>query len=380
VLQGAGAIVDTASSHRQAVSRMLLHQYTAVFASAVLHGASSCALIEDCRRLGQSSPFVLLCDNPYFERPTDAPDELLMGVLSKPLDATELLELAVRAVAVGKQRRPPSIAPATDSQCGLALVLDDNPGDAELARLALIAMGYDPGSIVEARRVQDALELVGQRHFALAVVDLSLPDATGLDVIRQLYASNPNLPIVVASGASRDVCEQALACGAQEIASKDCLMQELPSAVKRALLRKSADHDVRYRATHDSMTALYNRAHFTEVLDRAVARMRRHSSGCAVIYIDLDGFKPINDQYGHAAGDEALKTIGTRLVQTLRDCDSAARLGGDEFAVLVEDVYDRAAVRPVAQRILRALAEPISLTNGQQVRVAGSLGIALCPT
>ena len=137
-------------------------------------------------------------------------------------------------------------------------------------------------------------------------------------------------------------------------------MQELPSAIKRALLRKSADHDVRYRATHDAMTSLYNRAHFTEVLDRAVARMRRHSTSCAVIYIDLDGFKPINDKYGHASGDEALKAIGTRLLQSLRDCDSAARLGGDEFAVLVEDVYDRAAVRPVAQRILRALAEPIS--------------------
>jgi diguanylate cyclase (GGDEF)-like protein len=379
VLQGAGAIVDTASSHRQAVSRMLLHQYTAVFTATVLHGASSTSLIEDCRRLGQSSPFVLLSDDPYFERSPEAPDDLLMGVLSKPLDETELLELAMRAIAVGKQRRPPSIAPPNDSQRGLALVLDDNPGDVEFARIVLEGMGYEPGSIIEARRVQDALELVGQRHFAVAVVDLSLPDASGLDVIRQLYTSNPHLPIVVASGASRDVCEQALACGAQEIASKDSLMQELPGAIKRALLRKSADHDVRYRATHDAMTSLYNRAHFTEVLDRAVARMRRHSTSCAVIYIDLDGFKPINDTYGHSIGDEALKAIGTRLIQSLRDCDSAARLGGDEFAVLVEDVYDRAAVRPVAQRILRTLAEPIILSNGHSVRVSGSLGVAMCP-
>lgn len=380
VLQGAGAIVDTASSHRQAVSRMLQHQYTAVFCASTLHGASASELVEDCQRLGQRSPFVLLTDSAYYQRDSSFPDDVLMGVLSKPLDADGLLELAARAVAVGKQRRPPSIAPAADSQRGLALVLDDAPGDAALVRLALEGLGYEPASIVEARRVQEALELVGQRHFSLAVVDLSLPDATGLDVIRQLYASNPNLPIVVASGASRDVCEQALACGAQEIASKDYLMQELPGAVKRALLRKSADHAVRYRATHDAMTTLYNRAHFIEMLERAVARMRRHATGCAVIYIDLDGFKPINDRFGHAAGDEALKTVAMRLMQSLRDCDSAARLGGDEFAVLIEDVYDRAALRPIAQRILRTLAEPIPLSNGQQARVAGSLGIALCPT
>jgi diguanylate cyclase (GGDEF)-like protein len=379
-LHGAGAVVDTASTERQALGRMMQQQYSVVVCSTSLPGSRAFELVREAKRLGSQALFVLLDEDPHFERVSEQVDEAIVGVLRKPVIALELVELVRRASAVASKRRPPSIAPGPGHTTpGPVLILEDNPGDTELIRTCLQEMGYDPRAVTTARRVKQALELLGQRHFVLAIVDMNLPDATGLDVVRQVYACDSNLAIVVASGGPMDLTEQALACGAQEVASKAGLFDELPAAITRGLLRKAADRDVRYRATHDSMTGLFNRTRFIDALERAVARARRKSSTCAVVYIDLDGFKPINDRHGHAAGDTALKVVASRLSQAIRETDSAARLGGDEFSILVEDVNDGAGVRPLAQRILRVLAEPIALGDGTDVRIAGSLGIAMFP-
>jgi diguanylate cyclase (GGDEF)-like protein len=379
-LHGAGAVVDTASTERQALGRMMQQQYSVVVCSTSLPGTRAFELVREAKRLGSQALFVLLDEDPHFERSSEQVDDAIVGVLRKPVIAHELVELVQRASAVASKRRPSSIAPSPGhSTPGPVLILEDNPGDTELIRTCLESMGYDLRAVTTARRVKQALELLGQRHFVLAIVDMNLPDATGLDVVRQVYACDSNLAIVVASGGPMDLTEQALACGAQEVASKAGLFEELPAAITRGLLRKAADRDVRYRATHDSMTGLFNRARFIDALERAVARARRKSNICAVVYMDLDGFKPINDRHGHASGDTALKVVASRLSQAIRETDSAARLGGDEFAVLVEDIGDGAGVRPLAQRILRVLVEPIALADGTEVRVSGSIGIALFP-
>ncbi len=133
---------------------------------------------------------------------------------------------------------------------------------------------------------------------------------------------------------------------------------------------------------HDALTGLPNRRVFAEVLDKAVAKAKRGASTHAVLIIDLDQFKPVNDLYGHAAGDTVLCKVANRLKDLLRSEDTVARLGGDEFAVILEcppfaDASQKAAIR-FSERAIEAIAQPIS-HDGRQVDVGASIGIAICP-
>jgi diguanylate cyclase (GGDEF)-like protein len=130
------------------------------------------------------------------------------------------------------------------------------------------------------------------------------------------------------------------------------------------------------RALRDSLTQLANAESFFEQAHRARARARRRRERFAVLYIDLDGFKQVNDVLGHSAGDQVLVSVGDRLRVSLRDSDIAARLGGDEFAVLLEDVPTRDAGEAVASRVLHALGEPFIL-KGRSVSISASGGLAV---
>jgi len=134
---------------------------------------------------------------------------------------------------------------------------------------------------------------------------------------------------------------------------------------------------IRYQATHDALTGLPNRVLFLERLSQAVARAKHSGDTVAILMMDLDRFKEINDTLGHLFGDELLKEIGRRLHDLLRDTDTVARLGGDEFAVTFF-VKEAAHAAEVAQRISTALETPFVL-DGVSIEVAASMGIALCP-
>ena len=129
-------------------------------------------------------------------------------------------------------------------------------------------------------------------------------------------------------------------------------------------------------ARHDSLTGLPNRVLFLDRVEQAVARSRRQGTQIAVLFLDLDGFKSVNDRFGHAEGDELLKTVAERLVGCMRAVDSVARLGGDEFAVLVEGVEDLAEIELLCRRMLSALRLDTTIA-GHDVVVGGSIGVAL---
>lgn len=144
--------------------------------------------------------------------------------------------------------------------------------------------------------------------------------------------------------------------------------------------RKAMEEQLSHQAFHDGLTGLSNRALFTDRVDHALQRAARTGLQPAVIFLDLDGFKTVNDSLGHGAGDELLVEVARRLSASVRPSDTAARLGGDEFAVLVEESLDSAdeAVL-VADRILLALSTPFDVA-GQRVRISASLGIAVAGT
>ncbi len=142
--------------------------------------------------------------------------------------------------------------------------------------------------------------------------------------------------------------------------------------------QEQAEAKVRHQAFHDPLTGLANRALFYDRLEHAVEVSRRHSRGLAVLLLDLDRFKPINDSLGHAAGDELLVTVGRRITACLRSTDTVARLGGDEFLVLAESDATVGTVSAIAQRLVDAVAEPLSL-DGHEVSVTASVGVVFAP-
>jgi diguanylate cyclase (GGDEF)-like protein len=134
-----------------------------------------------------------------------------------------------------------------------------------------------------------------------------------------------------------------------------------------------------YQALHDPLTRLPNRALFVDRLENALARAERYGRSVAVLFLDLDQFKSVNDKLGHAAGNEALVQAGTHLKSCLRRTDTAARVGGDEFAVVLEDFGGEQDAVAVAARIVDALKQPFEV-QGQQVAIGASVGLCLVGT
>jgi diguanylate cyclase (GGDEF)-like protein/PAS domain S-box-containing protein len=131
-----------------------------------------------------------------------------------------------------------------------------------------------------------------------------------------------------------------------------------------------------HRALHDALTGLPNRVLLLDRLEAAISRIRRHHSHLAVLYLDLDRFKTVNDNLGHEAGDRLLQAVGQRLLQTLRPSDSVARLGGDEFAAILADLHDPSEAMHVAQRLLTVVSEPVDVGTDIIVTTV-SIGIAI---
>ena len=143
--------------------------------------------------------------------------------------------------------------------------------------------------------------------------------------------------------------------------------------------RKQDEERIQYLANHDALTSLPNRARFGYTLNLALQSARRYHRNFAVLFIDLDRFKIINDTLGHEAGDKLLQEMGTRLSRTVRSSDMVARLGGDEFVVLIQEVSEAQQVEPVARKILSAVIKPMVI-QAQECSVTASIGICMYPS
>ncbi|MFI4968790.1 MAG: EAL domain-containing protein [Lysobacterales bacterium] len=143
--------------------------------------------------------------------------------------------------------------------------------------------------------------------------------------------------------------------------------------------RKRTEQELRYLANYDALTGLPNRTLLSERIGHAIIRARRSARHIAVLFLDLDRFKHVNDSMGHAAGDRMLKAAGNRLRQVVREGDSVARIGGDEFTVVLEDIGGSAEAERVAEKIIAAFEQPLELDSGQEVVISPSIGISLYP-
>jgi diguanylate cyclase (GGDEF)-like protein/PAS domain S-box-containing protein len=141
---------------------------------------------------------------------------------------------------------------------------------------------------------------------------------------------------------------------------------------------KRAEQDLQYLATHDILTSLPNRFLLLDRMEQTIRRARRNDSLFAVLYIDLDGFKAINDQYGHDAGDRVLKQVATRLNASVRDSDTVARMGGDEFAIILDMIEEPEDSMFVAQKIRESISEEFEMP-ASQAKMTASIGISIYP-
>jgi diguanylate cyclase (GGDEF)-like protein len=198
-----------------------------------------------------------------------------------------------------------------------------------------------------------------------------------LTLLEYVRMSAPEVPIVALAGQE----DEALALSAIRRGAQDCLVtSELdPPLLRRTLThaieRRRAESKLVHQALHDQLTGLPNRALFLDRLGLALERSRRSGDPLAVLFLDFDNFKQINDSRGHAAGDHVLATLGERLSGLLRPMDTVARFGGDEFTFLFEGLTSEREVVLIADRICQAATDPID-HDGVELTVTVSVGIA----
>jgi diguanylate cyclase (GGDEF)-like protein len=153
-------------------------------------------------------------------------------------------------------------------------------------------------------------------------------------------------------------------------------LQSVANVLAAAIERRRNEAETRHQALHDPLTGLPNRALFRDRLEHALAGSRRRDTTLAVLFLDVDNFKVVNDSLGHEAGDELLSALAPRLCEALRSGDTVARFGGDEFVLLCEDVVDEQEALEIAERVKQCFCEPLPISGGER-HVSASIGVAM---
>lgn len=263
------------------------------------------------------------------------------------------------------------------------LIVDDNDADRELF-IQQIKKGLaasDDLEIIEANSCEAAIELLNTVAPCCCLVDYRLPGKNGLDLLKWIRKTEEgkDVPVIAMTGdGDEKIAVELMRNGALDyLVKSDFTTELLVRSINNAIHTSSLQGKIRYLAHYDSLTGLLNRALLMDHLQTSIDRCDRYEQSCSLLYIDVDNFKQVNDNYGHEAGDILLKTVSSRILKHCRSTDSAARLGGDEFAILLEQI-DRKNTGITAEKILRAVSEPV-LLDGIPFEISLSIGIAHYP-
>lgn len=262
------------------------------------------------------------------------------------------------------------------------LLIEDNPGDAKLVEVLLETDTHVNRrfEIVQVGLLSEAFPILEKGGIDAILLDLGLPDGNGLDTLTQVYTAALTIPIVVLSAEEDELLAiRSVQLGAQDFLVKSDISElALRRSLYYAIERKNLLEQLQYLAYYDVLTGLANRKLFYDRLRQDIVNARRSKDSLALIFLDLNGFKLINDSMGHRSGDDLLKAVANRLKHCIRASDCAARMGGDEFTVILNNLHHAEDAALIAEKILNALSEPL-LLNGQQVMPHASLGIAIFP-
>ena len=264
------------------------------------------------------------------------------------------------------------------------LIVDDKQANLALLEQMLHEAGYvyitstsDPFIVCDMHRTH---------HYDLILLDLLMPGMDGYQVMEALKKIDTDgyLPVIVLT-AQPDHKLRALAAGAKDFISKPFDLMEVRMRIHnmlevRLLYKKleGSNQGLKSLALHDSLTGLPNRRLLMDRLSLAIAHAYRNNHTMALLYLDLDKFKPVNDTFGHTTGDSLLRLVADRLVNAVRQEDTVARLGGDEFVIVLWKLSEAEDADKLALKVKEALSKPYVI-QGHDVNITVSIGISIYP-
>jgi diguanylate cyclase (GGDEF)-like protein len=375
-----GVVVELANSATQALRAVERGRFDVIAVDLSMPGLDGLGMVERLREVSPSSAFVLVSGAPSLELPTRPDVHLDAFVVVKPWDPQVLRDTLLDALERAEELAlRPSTEPLASVEASL-LVLDVDVARAENTLALLRGAGLCVVGCRATHSLNDALDMLEAGHFDIVLMDLSLTQGIGMDAIVRLRLASPDSAIVVLS----PKWDETSARHAVQLGAQDCLEHGLgePAALRRALMfaleRKRFERRSSYVARYDYLTGLPNRASFRDRLAHALARFRREDQAFAVMFVDIDRFKSVNESFGQAAGDRFLREVAHRIQVCLREGDTLARLERDEFGLILEGPIVREGVSEIARRIREAMAEPLRFEQTDIVPRA-SIGAALCP-
>jgi len=267
----------------------------------------------------------------------------------------------------------------TSEPCLRVLLVEDDSDHAAFTQAMLQAVWAARVLLDHATSVRGAIDRLSHQPYDVALLDLGLPDAQDLEALNSLVGAAPDLPLVILTGTESDALAlQAVKSGAQDYLVKGQATPEIiVRAIRYAIERKQSELHIRHLAYYDSLTLLPNRRLLMEHLGQTLRRASRAGSIVGIFFIDIDHFKQINDEFGHAVGDSVLTQLASRLSTSLRGSDTLGRLSGDEFVAIVEANLPR-ELALVADSLQRCLKTPFATAHGELFATV-SIGVSAFP-
>lgn len=277
-----------------------------------------------------------------------------------------------------------------DAERICALLVDDDDVDRErLARL--LNKCCKNVEVMEAASKENAIKLLRSKEprFTFIFLDFKLADGDGRDLLPEIWEKvGADCVVIAVTGYGGEYeAADAIKLGIHEYLSKKDLSElHVSKAIDEGLSRVEAmrrvraeEDDLRHKSTHDDLTDLPNRHVFFDRLEQRCVDHRRSGNSFAVMMIDLDKFKQVNDEHGHAIGDQVLVEASKRLKEAIREIDTVARLGGDEFAAIFPGVHSLNVAQSIANKLSTSLRQPMMINGNTMVSVGASVGVAVCP-
>ncbi len=259
----------------------------------------------------------------------------------------------------------------------VVVLADDDPSIRLMVRHVLESEDFD---IVEASDGLEAIKAVEKHHPALILLDAVMPGIDGFTTCQQIKDKGyADIPVMMITGLDDDASvERAYEVGAIDFITKPIKWAVLKHRVKSVVAKVIAERKVKLLAYRDTLTNLPNRLLFADRLEQAVIRAERSRTSMALMLVDIDDFKLVNDSFGHEAGDKLIKAVGQLISRSLRRADTIARLGGDEFAVIIEDIDGPEDAISIADNLTTILEHNVRLDD-QETYTSASIGIAVFP-
>jgi len=259
----------------------------------------------------------------------------------------------------------------------VVVLADDDPSIRLMVRHVLESEDFD---IIEASDGLEAIKAVEKHHPALILLDAVMPGIDGFTTCQQIKEKgHTDIPVMMITGLDDDASvERAYEVGAIDFITKPIKWAVLKHRVKSVVAKVIAERKVQLLAYRDSLTSLPNRLLFADRLEQAVVRSERSRTSMALMLVDIDDFKLVNDSFGHDAGDKLIKAVADLISKSLRRADTIARLGGDEFAVIIEGIDGPEDAISIADNLTTILEHNVRLDD-QETYTSASIGIAVFP-